>query len=368
MKPRRAPGIVLSALAAIWIATTAAGETRRFEGEARVSLKSSTLRDARSEAVKLARREALRAAIAAVVPTAAREKFARGLESRIVGRDREFVLSYAMIADGPDGDDYRIRIDALIDVDKLLAAVRELGREGGAPSSVLVLSAVEGRSGWERDARIEKPIAERLAGSGFAVADEKTSALFAQGPEYEEAAKERFRGLAEAADVVGVRRLVFIRGFPEKEKGAPLSTITVFVQDLGRRTALAQFGYRFADPLDEGAFATDLGVIADKCVGFLSREDEGGSETAADDAWAIVFHEIAEYRPIATVKKALEREPGVSEVALDSFGTGGTARLTLKFRGNADDLAALVLKIEDPKVKLRRLPGPAGEVHFEVGR
>lgn len=368
---------VVVALFGIALAATPIWAVSRFEGEAAVPIRGDHVRDARNEAVKLAKRAALQAALDATWPASVLEAKRSAIRSKLVPAADRYILTSQTLFDARMENEWRVRLSVSFDMDRLSAAFDALASPYAAgDSSILVLMFDENDEGFTRLADFDRRVSDALAATDVNVAGRDAADAVAKGGEIGAAVRGDLRPLAKIHETFGVR--VVAIGIRRPTKPIPgedaakrrddpdARTVIVRVHDLVAKSTLTEFSYRWAAAPDGGvpeSTVTDVASrIRDAMVG------AGLFETHPVRKLTVEVRGMAEPGAVRALTDAWKKVSGVRSVTFDSFHSGSVAVFMVEFSGKDESFADAVLKIEGAPVKLRPVPGRPGLQVFEVVR
>ncbi len=365
------------ALLGIALAAATALAASRFEGEAAVPIRGDRVRDARNEAIKLAKRTALQAALDATWPASVLEAKRVAIRSNLLPAADRYILSTQTLFDAQMEAEWRVRLSVSFDMDRLAKAFDALASPYGAgESSVLALVFDESDEGFARLSDFDRRVADALGEAGVSVANRDAADAVAKGEEIGAAVRGDLRPLAKIRDTFGVRVVAIgVRRPPKPVPGEDPAkrrddpdarTIVVRVHDLDTKSTLAEFSYRWP--------ATTDGAIPEAAVAEVAariRQAMAGSglfETHEVRKLTVEVRGLAEPGVVRALAGSWKSVGGVRSVTFDSFRSGSVAIFVVEFAGTDEMLADAVLKIEGSPVKLRPVPGRPGFPIFEVVR
>ncbi|MCC6157225.1 MAG: hypothetical protein IT350_04170 [Deltaproteobacteria bacterium] len=349
----------------------------RYEGEAAVPIRGDHVRDARNEAVKLAKRAALQAALDATWPASVLEAKRSAIRSKLIPAADRFILTSQTLFDARMENEWRVRLSVSFDMHRLTAAFDALASPyATGDSSILALMFDETDEGFTRLADFDRRVADALAATDVSVAGRDAADAVAKGGEIGAAVRGDLRPLAKIHETFGVRVVAIGIRRPTKpipgedaakRRGDPdARTVIVRVHDLVAKTTLADFSYRWSATPDDAipdSAASDIAArIRDAMVG------AGLFETHAVRKLTVEVRGMAEPGAVRALTDAWKAVEGVRSVTFDSFHSGSVAVFVVEFSGKDESFADAVLKIEGAPVKLRPVPGRPGLQVFEVVR
>ncbi|MCL4233923.1 MAG: hypothetical protein KJ042_05350 [Deltaproteobacteria bacterium] len=349
----------------------------RFEGEAAVPIRGDHVRDARNEAVKLAKRAALQAALDATWPASVLEAKRAAIRSKLLPAADRYILSAQTLFDARMDDEWRVRLSVSFDMDRLTAAFDALASPyATGDSSILTLVFDETDEGFTRLADFDRSVADALAATDLSVAGREAADAVAKGAEIGAAVRGDLRPLAKIHETFGVRVVAIgvrrpTKPVPGEDAAKRLDdpdsrTVVMRVHDLVAKTTLAEFSYRWPATPDGAAPDSAMSDIASRVRDAMAGA--GLFETHASRKLTVEVRGMAEPGAVRGLTAAWNRAPGVRSVTFDTFRSGSVAVFVVEYSGTDESFANAVLKIEGAPVKLRPVPGRPDFPVFEVVR
>ncbi len=339
-----------------------AGEIITADGFAAITSGNTVI--ARDKAVDDALRKAVEQAVGTMVSSDTMTESYKVIHDKILARTSGYVEKYKILSEGPEGDLYRVRVQAEIGKSDLTSDLNALGLLHVMVEKPKVMVIIDekvgglyGTTGSESVGQAESTIIEKLLNSGFNVVDADTvranitrdKALRILEGDNKAAAAE---GLKYGAQVV-ITGKAFSKNAGGKLYGTNMQSIQATLQarvirtDTGKVIASksAQGAQVHIDEMQGGALAIKEASekLSDELIDMIVKQWSGEVYGRSQEI-TVMISGLVSYRHLAAVKKILEKETqGVKAVHQRSF-TGGIAELALDYGGKstniADELAA----------------------------
>ncbi|MCL5023429.1 MAG: flagellar assembly protein T N-terminal domain-containing protein [Nitrospirae bacterium] len=353
---------ILSSLLFAGIPDSYAGETIGADGFAAII--GGNTAAARDKAIDDALRKAVEQAVGTVVSSDSMSENYKVIHDKILAQTAGYVERYKVISEGPQGDLYKVTIQAEVGKANLMDDLRALGLLQALKEKPKVMVIIDekvggmyGTTGWEGVGQAESTIMEKFIGAGFTVVDPATvkanitrdKALRMLEGDSAAAAAE---GLKYGAQIV-ITGKAFSKNAGGKLYGTKLQSLQATLQARVIRTDTARvISSRSAtgaqvhiDELQGGALAIKEASekLADDLMQDIIRQ-WSGEVYGRSQEMVVMISGLVSYRHLAAIKRFLEKEmQGVRAVNQRSF-TGGAAELSLDYGGKssniADELAA----------------------------
>ncbi|MBI5074148.1 MAG: flagellar assembly protein T N-terminal domain-containing protein [Nitrospirae bacterium] len=361
----RTPRILFGILAiSLWIIVSAAMAAEMITADGFAAMIGGNKVIARDKAIDDALRKAVEQAVGTMVSSDSMTENYKVIHDKILARTSGYVEKYKILSEGPEGDLYRVRLQAEIgraDLTSDLSALGLLHVMVEKPKVMVIIDekvgGLYGTTGSESVGQAESTIIEKLLGSGFNVVDADTvranitrdKALRILEGDNKAAAAE---GLKYGAQVV-ITGKAFSKNAGGKLYGTNMQSIQATLQarvvrtDTGKVIASksAQGAQVHIDEMQGGALAIKEASekLSDELIEMIVKQWSGEVYGRSQEI-TVMINGLVSYRHLAAVKKILEKETqGVKAVHQRSF-TGGVAELALDYGGKssniADELAA----------------------------
>lgn len=354
-------GILVIAVCSM-ASVAAAGEMITADGFAAMTGGNTVI--ARDKAVDDALRKAVEQAVGTMVSSDTMTDNYKVIHDKILARTSGYVEKYKILSEGPEGNLYRVRVQAEIGKSDLTSDLSALGLLHVMVEKPKVMVIIDekvgglyGTTAAESVGQAESTIIEKLLGSGFNVVDADTvranitrdKALRILEGDNKAAAAE---GLKYGAQVV-ITGKAFSKNAGGKLYGTNMQSIQATLQarvvrtDTGKVIASksAQGAQVHIDEMQGGALAIKEASekLSDELIEMIVKQWSGEVYGRSQEI-TVMINGLVSYRHLAAVKKILEKETqGVKAVHQRSF-TGGVAELALDYGGKstniADELAA----------------------------
>ncbi|MBI5633746.1 MAG: flagellar assembly protein T N-terminal domain-containing protein [Nitrospirae bacterium] len=358
-------GILMGILAlSVWAMVSAAmaGETITADGFAAITGGNTVI--ARDKAIDDALRKAVEQAVGTMVSSDSMTENYKVIHDKILARTSGYVEKYKIISERPEGDLYRVRVQAEIGRADLTSDLNALGLLHVMVEKPKVMVIIDekvgglyGTTATESVGQAESTIIEKLLNAGFNVVDADTvranitrdKALRILEGDNKAAAAE---GLKYGAQVV-ITGKAFSKNAGGKLYGTNMQSLQATLQarvvrtDTGKVIASksAQGVQVHIDEMQGGALAIKEASekLTDELIDLIVKQWSGEVYGRSQEI-TVMINGLVSYRHLAAVKKILEKETqGVKAVHQRSF-TGGVAELALDYGGKssniADELAA----------------------------
>ncbi len=361
----RTPGIFFGILAiSLWVLVSAgmAGEMITADGFAAMTGGNKVI--ARDKAVDDALRKAVEQAVGTMVSSDTMTESYKVIHDKILARTSGYIEKYKILSEGPEGDLYRVRVQAEIgraDLTNDLNALGLLHVMVEKPKVMIIMDekvgGLYGTTGSESVGQAESTMMEKFINAGFNVVDPDTAkanitrdkALRILEGDDKAAAAE---GLKYGAQVV-ITGKAFSKNAGGKLYGTNMQSIQATLQARVIRTDTAKViasksatgAQAHIDEMQGGALAIKEASekLSDELIDAIVKQWSGEVYGRSQEI-TVMISGLVSYRHLAAIKKMLEKETqGVKAVHQRSF-VGGIAELSLDYGGKstniADELAA----------------------------
>lgn len=353
--------ITLFAVLVIAVSSVNAGEVIVADGVA--AIVSGNVIGARDKAVDDALRKAVEQAVGTMVSSDSLTENYKVIHDKILAQTSGYIERYKILSERPEGDLFRVKIQAEVGRGNLESDLRALGLLHvlmEKPKVMVIMdekvAGVFGTTAWENVGQAESTIMEKLLASGFNVVDPST----VKANISRDKALRILEGDAQAAATAGLQYgaqvvitgKAFSKNAGGKLYGTQMQSIQATLQARVIRTDDAkviasrseQGRTAHIDEVQGGALAIKdaserlSDVLISDILNNWKKQVYGRSQEIT-----IVITGLVSYRHLSAVKQFLEKGmPGVKAVHQRSF-TGGVAELALDYGGKstniADDLA-----------------------------
>ncbi len=356
----RARGLLLAMLTILfWLQASAAmaGEMINASGFAAITGGNTVI--ARDKAIDDALRKAVEQAVGTMVSSDTMTDNYKVIHDKILARTSGYVERYKILSEGPEGELYRVRVQAEIgraDLTSDLSALGLLHVLAEKPKVMVIIDekvgGLYGTTGSEAVGQAESTIIEKLLNSGFNVVDADTvranitrdkALRILEGDDRAAAAE----GLKYGAQIV-ITGKAFSKNAGGKLYGTNMQSIQATLQakvirtDTGKIIASksAQGAQVHMDELQGGALAIkEAGEkISDELIAMIVKQWSSDVYGRSQEI-TVMISGLVSYRHLSAVKKILEKETqGVKAVHQRSF-TGGVAELKLDYGGKSSNIA-----------------------------
>ncbi|MBA4374223.1 MAG: hypothetical protein C0402_15335 [Thermodesulfovibrio sp.] len=356
----RKSGILFGILAiSFWIFVSAgmAGEMITADGFAAITGGNKVI--ARDKAVDDALRKAVEQAVGTMVSSDTMTESYKVIHDKILARTSGYVEKYKILSEGPEGDLYRVRVQAEIGRADLTSDLNALGLLHVMVEKPKVMVIIDekigglyGTTGSESIGQAESTIIEKLINSGFNVVDADTvranisrdKALRILEGDNKAAAAE---GLKYGAQVV-ITGKAFSKNAITSIRGTNMQSIQATMQARVIRSDTAKViasksatgAQAHIDEMQGGALAIKEASekIADELIEMIVKQWSGEVYGRSQEI-TVMINGLVSYRHLAAVKKILEKETqGVKAVHQRSF-TGSVAELAIDYGGKSSNIA-----------------------------
>lgn len=360
----RNPGLLIWVLALSLFMPLAAGEAGELvtaDGFAAIHNGNTVI--ARDKAVDDALRKAVEQAVGTMVSSDTMTESYKVIHDKILARTTGYIEKYKILSERPEGDIYRVRVQAEVgkaDLTSDLSALGLLHVMVEKPKVMVIIDekvgGLYGTTGSEGVGQAESTIIEKLISAGFNVVDADTvranisrdKALRILEGDNNAAAAE---GLKYGAQVV-ISGKAFSKNAGGKLYGTNMQSIQATMQ---ARVIKADTAKVIAsksstgtqvhiDEMQGGALAIKEASekLADELIDMIVKQWSGEVYGRSQEI-TVMINGLVSYRHLAAIKKHLEKDTqGVKAVHQRSFA-GGVAELSLDYGGKssniADDLA-----------------------------
>lgn len=356
----RKPGILIGILAislCVLVSAGMAGQMITADGFAAITGGNKVI--ARDKAVDDALRKAVEQAVGTMVSSDTMTESYKVIHDKILARTSGYVEKYKILSEGPEGDLYRVRVQAEIGNADLTSDLNSLGLLHVMVEKPKVMVIIDeaigglyGTTGSESIGQAESTIIEKLINAGFNVVDADTvranisrdKALRILEGDNRAAAAE---GLKYGAQVV-ITGKAFSKNAGGKLYGTNMQSIQATLQarvvrtDTGKVIASksAQGAQVHIDEMQGGALAIKEASerLSDELIDMIVKQWSGEVYGRSQEI-TVMITGLVSYRHLAAVKKILEKETqGVKAVHQRSF-TGGIAELAIDYGGKSSNIA-----------------------------
>lgn len=356
----RTAGILFGILAiSLWVLASAgmAGEMITADGFAAITGGNKVI--ARDKAVDDALRKAVEQAVGTMVSSDTMTESYKVIHDKILARTTGYVEKYKILSEGPEGDLYRVRVQAEIGRADLTSDLNALGLLHVMVEKPKVMVIIDekigglyGTTGSESMGQAESTIIEKLINAGFNVVDADTvkanisrdKALRILEGDNRAAAAE---GLKYGAQIV-ITGKAFSKNAITSIRGTNMQSIQATMQARVIRTDTAKViasksatgAQAHIDEMQGGALAIKEASekISDELIEMIVKQWSGEVYGRSQEI-TVMINGLVSYRHLAAVKKILEKETqGVKAVHQRSF-TGGIAELSIDYGGKSSNIA-----------------------------
>jgi len=356
----RTAGILFGILAiSLWVLVSAgmAAEMITADGFAAITAGNKVI--ARDKAVDDALRKAVEQAVGTMVSSDTMTESYKVIHDKILARTTGYVEKYKILSEGPEGDLYRVRIQAEIGRADLTSDLNALGLLHVMVEKPKVMVIIDekigglyGTTGSESMGQAESTIIEKLINAGFNVVDADTvkanisrdKALRILEGDNRAAAAE---GLKYGAQIV-ITGKAFSKNAITSIRGTNMQSIQATMQARVIRTDTAKViasksatgAQAHIDEMQGGALAIKEASekISDELIEMIVKQWSGEVYGRSQEI-TVMINGLVSYRHLAAVKKILEKETqGVKAVHQRSF-TGGIAELSIDYGGKSSNIA-----------------------------
>lgn len=361
----RTPGIFFGILAiSLWVLVSAgmAGEMITADGFAPLTGGNKAV--ARDKAVDDALRKAVEQAVGTMVSSDTMTESYKVIHDKILARTSGYVEKYKILSEGPEGDLYRVRVQAEIGNADLTSDLNALGLLHVMVEKPKVMVIIDERmdglyeaTGTDGVGQAEATIIEKLINAGFNVVDAATvrsnisrdKALRIFEGDNKAAAAE---GLKYGAQVV-ITGKAFSKSAIRSIRGTNMQSIQATMQARVIKTDTAKViasksatgAQAHIDEIQGGALAIREASekLSDELIDMIVKQWSG--EVYGRSQEITVMISGVSYKHLGVIKKHLEKETqGVKAVHQRNF-TGNVAELMVDYGGKATNIAdALALK------------------------
>ncbi len=314
---------------------------------------------ARDKAIDDALRKAVEQAVGTVISSDTMSENYKVIHDKIIAQTAGYVERYKILSEQPEGDLFRIRIQAEIGRANLMNDLRALGLLHVLKEKPKVMVLIDekvgglyGTTAWENVGQAESTIMEKLLNSGFNVVDSQTvranitrdKALRMLEGDNRAAAAE---GLKYGAQVV-ITGKAFSKNAGGRLYGTRMQSIQATLQarvvrtDTGKvissRSATGTQAH--IDELQGGALAIKEAStkLSDDLIRDIVRQWSGEVYGRSQEI-TLMISGLVSYRHLSAIKRFLQKETqGVREVHQKSY-TGGVAELLLDYGGKSSNIA-----------------------------
>jgi hypothetical protein len=356
---RRTPGIFFGILAmSLWVLVSAgmAGEMITADGFAAITGGNTVI--ARDKAVDDALRKAVEQAVGTMVSSDTMTESYKVIHDKILARTSGYIEKYKILSEKPEGDLYRVRIQAEVgraDLTSDLSALGLLHVMVEKPKVMVIIDekvgGVYGLIDSESLGQAEATIIEKLINAGFNVVDAATvrsnisrdKALRIFEGDNKAAAAE---GLKYGAQIV-ITGKAFSKSAIRSIRGTNMQSIQATMQarvikaDTAKVIASksATGAQAHIDEIQGGALAIREASekLSDELIDMIVKQWAGEVYGRSQEI-AVMISGVT-YQHLGVIKKHLEKETqGVKAVHQRSF-TGNVAELMLDYGGKSTNIA-----------------------------
>lgn len=334
-----------------------AGESITAEGMAAIINGNTVV--ARDKAIDDALRKAVEQAVGALVSSDTMSENYKVVHDKILAQTTGYIEKYKILSEMPEGDVYKVRIQAEVGKANLMDDLRALGLLHvmvEKPKVMIIMDekvgGLYGTTGFENVGQAESTMMEKFISAGFNVVDlemvranitrDKALRMIEGDP-----AAAAAEGLKYGAQVV-ISGKAFSKNAGGKLYGTNMQSLQATLQARVIKTDTAKViasksatgAQVHIDELQGGALAIKEASekLSDELISMIlkqwSSEVYGRSQEIS-----VMISGLVSYRHLAAVKKFLEKEmQGVKAVHQRSF-TGGIAELSLDYGGKSMNIA-----------------------------
>ncbi len=346
---------ILLCAALLASAGLARGDEPGFEGSGSAPVGDDVVR-ARERSLKDAMQRVLEQAVAQAAPEA------RGRLYQVSARAREYVTTYRMVDESEADGQFRVRIQAQVDLPRLLRDLQvPAGVQKAAPRSLILLCA-------DSQADPEGPGLLRAALAPYG------PVLPGACPALDNAAEVTQAMVAAGAQVAVVERIVpggpagEVRGTQPSLYGAAATARLSLYRSAGPPAEESRESFGFAESETGAQVAARRSASQGALVGLLPRLwPPGGGE--ATSGVAVTVEGIAGYGDYQRLIKVFGALPGVGRVAPRGFGAGLKglrAEVFLETPTPASTLGASLGRTPIPGLRLQVVPESPGKLRVLV--
>lgn len=348
---------VLSFLICFQPSSSEAGEIIVAEGMAAIIGGNNVI--ARDKAIDDALRKAVEQAVGTLVSSDTMSENYKVIHDKVLAQTTGYIERYKILSERPEGDIYKVRVQAEVGKANLMDDLRALGLLHvlvEKPKVMIIMDekvgGLYGTTGSESVGQAESTMMEKFINAGFNVVDPDTvkanitrdKALRILEGDNAAAAAE---GLKYGAQVV-ISGKAFSKNAGGKLYGTNMQSLQATLQarvirtDTGKVIASksAQGAQVHIDELQGGALAIKEASekMSDELIAMIVKQWSGEVYGRSQEI-TVMISGLVSYRHLAAIKKLLEKETqGVKAVHQRSF-TGGIAELAIDYGGKSTNIA-----------------------------
>lgn len=346
--------VVFSLLLCLQPAPADAGEIVVAEGVAAIISGNTVI--ARDKAIDDALRKAVEQAVGTLVSSDTMNENYKVVHDKILARTSGYIERYKVLSEQPEGDIFRVRIQAEVGRANLTDDLRALGLLHvmvEKPKVMIIMDETIGLTGTNiAVGQAEATMMEKFISAGFNVVDSETvkanitrdKALRMLEGDNKAAAAE---GLKYGAQVV-ITGKAFSKTAAGKLYGTNMHSIQATLQARVIKTDTAKViasrsenaAQAHIDEMQGGSLAIKEASekLSDELIQLIVKQWSGEVYGRSQEI-TVMISGLASYRHLAAIKKFLEKgTQGVKAVHQRSF-TGGVAELMLDYGGKSSNIA-----------------------------
>lgn len=348
---------ILWALLSLRPALVEAGEIIVAEGMAAIIGGNSVI--ARDKAVDDGLRKAVEQAVGTLVSSDTMSENYKVIHDKVLAQTTGYVERYTILSERPEGDIYKVRIQAEVGKANLMDDLRALGLLHvlvEKPKVMIIMDekvgGLYGSSEAENVGQAESTMMEKFINAGFNVVDPETvranitrdkTLRILEGDNAAAAAE----GLKYGAQIV-ITGKAFSKNAGGKLYGTNMQSLQATLQARAIRTDTAkvmasksaQGAQVHIDELQGGALAIKEASekMSDELIAMILKQWSGEVYGRSQEI-TVMISGLVSYKHLAAIKKILEKETqGVKAVYQRSF-TKGVAELALDYGGKSTNIA-----------------------------
>lgn len=318
------------------------GNVGIYQAEGAAEIGTDGLVVARIKARNMAIKDAVLQAVRQGVPSADYKAAQKSIETKILHQAGDYVQSFEILSSGKEENFYKMKIEARVGLDKLIADVKALGQTStkSEPIKAKLLLVVTSR---REDAReiwipLKESIASRLEMLNFAPLPDDVVEQYLASDAYIRFQENRFDETFEFIAKHEARYVLAVDAVVSDQEGSDCpeyAKIKFLESSMGE--LLAEFSHEFKD----GVGCKTAAQMGGKWI-FATLSDQlkgkGIFDVAPIVSTRLEIFGLKEYRNTTELTAYLKSLPDMKSVVLHSFGTGGRIVFRITYEGPGENL------------------------------
>ena len=341
-----------------------------FPGEAKVPIGPDGAIVAKIKARNEALKQAVYQAITQAVPGRLYQTKKKEITKKILSKAGNYVQSFEVLDASIQDDNYTIKLEARINLERLTVDVKALGGGGDdievEGKRILLVTTTRWRDAEDPWDALRDPLRARLEMANLVPLPHPKTEEYLASTAFQRYKERNFDATYDLGPMVDARYALIVRAIIVSQEGAGCPSLgTARMLDLANRKVLAEIPYNFREGVGcEQAAQTGAKTL----FALLSQKLQGKGifDAAPVVATRLMVIGVRNYRDTAELTALLRSIPDLKSIAMHSFSSGGRVTFRITYEGSTDQLKEAVERLSPVGFKLKQRVARDDALLFEV--